>query len=261
MPKFEFKKNMIIGMVHLLPLINTTHYKDNNEEIIKRAIEDAKTLEGANVDAIMVENMGDSPLRETLKHEQAIMLAVIVSKIVDAVNIPVGVDAAFNDYKTSLSISKATGASFIRIPVFVDTVIYHDGIIYPKGASAIEYRKEIMASDVKILADIQVKYTYMLNQNIKIEDSAKMAEANHADAVIVTGSSSGDETPIDLVERVKRIVKIPVFIGSGLSESNILKELSIADGAIVGSSLKKDKKIENPISFELTRKLLEKIGK
>ena len=95
----------------------------------------------------------------------------------------------------------------------------------------------------------------------KIEDSAKMAEANHADAVIVTGSSSGDETPIDLVERVKRIVKIPVFIGSGLSESNILKELSIADGAIVGSSLKKDKKIENPISFELTRKLLEKIGK
>ena len=78
MPKFEFKKNMIIGMVHLLPLINTTHYKDNNEEIINRAIEDAKTLEGANVDAIMVENMGDSPLRETLKHEQAIMLAVIL---------------------------------------------------------------------------------------------------------------------------------------------------------------------------------------
>ena len=117
--KFEINQNLIIGMVHCLPLVNTKDYKNNNDEILKRAIEDAVTLEKAGVGAIMVENMGDNPLKETLDHEQAIQLAVITKAIKDVVKIPVGIDAAFNDYKTSLAIAKAVGGAFVRIPVYV----------------------------------------------------------------------------------------------------------------------------------------------
>lgn len=257
--KFEINQNLIIGMVHCLPLVNTKDYKNNNDEILKRAIEDAVTLEKAGVGAIMVENMGDNPLKETLDHEQAIQLAVITKAIKDVVKIPVGIDAAFNDYKTSLAIAKAVGGAFVRIPVYVDTVVYHGGILYPKAIEAVKYRREIQAEDVLIIADIQVKYTYMLNSEITIETSAKMAASSGADAVIVTGLSSGNETPIEIVERVKNVVKIPVLVGSGIDEKNIKKQFSIANGAIVGSSLKEDKKIENPISFELTKRLVDSL--
>ena len=80
-----FKKNLVIGMVHLKPLIGTPDYKDNNKEIIKWAINDAKTLEKAGVDAIMIENMGDNPLGEKLNFEQAIFLSAVSALIKKAV--------------------------------------------------------------------------------------------------------------------------------------------------------------------------------
>ena len=48
-----------------------------------------------------------------------------------AVQIPVGLDAAFNDCEADIAIAAMVGASFIRVPVFVDTVLFTDGIIQP----------------------------------------------------------------------------------------------------------------------------------
>lgn len=257
--KFEFKQNMVIGMIHCDALVGTPYYKNNDDEIIKKALEDAVTLEKAGVDAIMIENMGDTPLKETLEHEQAIFLAMISTRIRDKVKVPIGIDAAFNDYKTSLAIAKAVKADFVRIPVYVDTVLYHGGILHARSVETMNYRKKINAENVKIMADVQVKYTYMLNSEISIEDSAKMAVSSGADAVIVTGLSSGNETPIEIIERVKKVVNVPVFIGSGVDNKNIKKQFEVATGAIVGSSLKENKDISKPISYELTKELMDSL--
>ncbi|OQA78885.1 MAG: putative sgc region protein SgcQ [Tenericutes bacterium ADurb.Bin239] len=254
-----FKKNLVIGMVHLKPLIGTPDYKDNNKEIIKWAINDAKTLEKAGVDAIMIENMGDNPLGEKLNFEQAIFLSAVSALIKKAVKIPIGLDAAFNDYKTGLAICKALDLDFVRLPVYVDTVIYHGGILYPVAVEATRYRKLLGAEKVKILADIQVKYTYMLSKDISLIDSAKMAQSSGADAVIVTGVSTGQQTPIEALEQVKKNVKIPVLIGSGVSVNNVKEQFAIADGAIIGSAFKEGKDISKPISYELTKEFMDKV--
>ena len=60
-----FKKKMIIGMVHLLPLPGNAAYQDNKDEIELRAIEDAKTLIKGGVDAIALENFSDWPQYST----------------------------------------------------------------------------------------------------------------------------------------------------------------------------------------------------
>ncbi len=247
----------IIGMVHCLPLPGTVGFKNNMEHIKQQAIQDAITLERAGCTAIMIENMGDGPLNNVLDVEQTVALAVIAALIKEKVSIPIGVDAAFNDYKAALSITKAIGADFVRIPVFVDTVMYYNGTIEPCAREAVIFRKKIYADNIKILADIQVKHTYMVNSNISIIDSAKQAVSCLADGIIVTGTSIGVETPIDIIKQVKEIVNIPVFAGSGVNAENIKEQLSIADGVIVGSSLKESGNISNPISFELTRKLIK----
>ncbi len=255
--KIGINKQTIIGMVHCLPLPGSAGFKNNMEEIKKQALQDAETLESAGCDALIVENMGDGPFSVFLEPEQIAALSAIAILVKEKVSIPVGIDAAFSDYKASLGIAKAIGADFIRIPVFVDTVLYYGGIISPSARETLLMRKRLQAENIKILADIQVKHTYMLNSNISIEDSAHMAEASGADAIIVTGSAIGTETPLDVIERVKKAVKIPVLAGSGVNAKNIKKQLMIADGCIVGSSLKENGIISNPVSYELTKRIVD----
>ncbi len=249
-------KKTVIGMVHCLPLPGTAGFKDNMDEIKAQAVNDAIVLEKAGCSAIMIENMGDGPFNHELDTEQSVALAVVSTLVKEKINIPVGIDAAFNDYKTALSIAKAIGADFVRIPVFVDTVMYYNGTIQPCSRKAVLFRKKINAENVKILADVQVKHTYMVNPNISVVDSAKQAASCYADGIIVTGSSIGLETPIDMIKQVKKAVKIPVFAGSGVNAQNIKEQLNIADGAIIGSSLKEGGVISNPISYKLTKEVL-----
>ena len=178
-------------------------------------------------------------------------------QVKNAVNIPVGVDAAFNDCEANLAIAAITGASFIRVPVFVDTVVFTDGIINPCAKKCMEMRKALGKEDIKILADVQVKHAHMLLPYISIEQSAKEAAENGADGIIVTGTQIGEETPIDLIQRVKKVVKVPVYAGSGVKAGNIKEQLQIADGAIIGSSLKEGGILSNPISYDLVKEVLD----
>ncbi|PAT01729.1 photosystem I assembly BtpA [Candidatus Izimaplasma bacterium ZiA1] len=247
----------IIGMVHCLPLLMTPNSSKDIDKVASQAVSDAITLEKAGVDAIIVENMGDGPLGVKLDFEQSIHLSAVTALVKKSVNIPIGIDAAFNDYKTALSIAKVVGADFIRIPVFVDTVVGHLGVVKPCAREAMYYRKMIDAKDVKIFGDIQVKHSRMLLKDIPITESAHLAEAMGADAIIVTGVSTGFETPIDVIQKVKESVKIPVIAGSGIDTSNVNVQMKLVDGAIVGSSLKENKDLKNPISYDLTRALIK----
>ena len=246
----------VIGMVHCLPLPGSFGYGGDMEKILSQAVQDAQTLEKAGVDAVIVENMGDTPFTAKLNKAQIAALAAAARKVADAVSIPVGVDAAFNDYEASLAIAAAAGATFIRVPVFVDTVLFSDGIIYPCAHDCVNYRKQMSLEHIKILADCQVKHSYMLCPSISIEASAKEAAGAGADGIIITGSVIGEETPIE----VKKVVKIPVFAGSGVKPANVREQLTIADGCIVGSSFKKDGVLTNPIDYALARELIEAKG-
>lgn len=257
MNKLDFNKKLIIGMVHCLPFPGTVKYSDDMSKIVSQAIEDAKTLESAGADAVIIENMGDDPFNEKLDNVQVAALASVSTLVAQKINIPIGIDAAMNDYETALSVAKVIGADFVRIPVFVDTVEYYGGIIEPCARKALLYRKSINAEDVKIFADIQVKHTHMLLPTVSIEDSAGAAISCGADAIIVTGTHIGKETPMEIIKKVKAMSSIPVLVGSGVRKENIKEQLELADGAIIGSSLKVDGVISNPISYDLTKEIID----
>jgi membrane complex biogenesis BtpA family protein len=259
MRKTEFigmGKPFVIGMVHCLSLPGMPGFCGDMKKVIDQAVNDAIILERSGMDAIIIENMGDNPFGVVLDTEQACALAVVSANVARAVKIPIGIDAAMNDYKTSFSIAKAIDGTFVRIPVFVDTVEFFGGIIGPCARQAMIFRKNLQAEDIKIFADIQVKHTHMVLSHVTIEDSARTAESCGADAIIVTGTHFGVETPIEIIERVRKVTKLPLIAGSGVKTSNIREQLSIADGAIVGSSLKEGGMIEHPVSLKLASDLI-----
>lgn len=253
---FQLQSSTIIGMVHCLPLPTTAGFSGDYQNIIAQAVKDAITLEKAGVDAVIVENMGDTPFSAHLNKAQLAALTAAAAAVRNAVEIPVGIDAAFSDCEADFAIAAVTGASFVRVPVFVDTVCFTDGIIYPCAKKCVEYRKQMGLEHVKILADVQVKHAHMLLPQITIEQSAKEAADSGADGIIVTGSQIGEETPLDFIKRVKQVVNLPVFAGSGVKAENIKGQMQVADGAIIGSSLKEGGILTNPISYDLVRNVL-----
>ncbi|WP_243108574.1 BtpA/SgcQ family protein [Clostridium rectalis] len=254
-------KKAIIGMVHLLPLPGSAMFDGDMEKVYSQAIHDTKVLEEGGVAALMVENFGDMPYSKELSLEQSTALAAVAAVVKENTKLPVGIDAAFCDYKSAIACAKATGADFVRLAVFVDTVECFAGILEPCCAQALKYRKQIDAQEVMIFADIQVKHTHMLVENVDIIESASVAVNCGADAVIVTGLATGMETPIETVKRVKDNVSCPVIIGSGVNCKNIKEQMNIADGAIVGSSLKYDNVVTNKVHIDKVKELMFNLGK
>lgn len=245
-------EKLSMGMVHTQPLPGSFRNTKDIEEIVKLAVADAVTLEKAGFDVVIVENVNDSPYdsKDPLPDYKIAALARICTEVKNAVKIPVGIDACGNQL-AGLDIAMMTGLEFIRLSNLVDIRVSNRGIVMPCGGDAVLHRKAIGADNVAIFADIQVKHTYPLLEGISLEQSASWAVGSGADVIIVTGAETGMETDAGALERVKKVVKVPVIAGSGVSKENVKEQYSVCDGAIIGSSLKQKKNLMNPIDYEL----------
>ena len=120
------------------------------------------------------------------------------------------------DCRDVFSIAKASGADFVRITAFVDTLHFPVGTVQPCAVQAWEVRREGNMQDISILADIQVKHAELVYPQTTLEQSAYLAQAQGADAIVVTGNATGEETPMETIRRVAKVSKIPIVVGSGL---------------------------------------------
>ena len=100
-------------MVHCQALPGTLHYHGDIERIIRLAVEDARELEAGGVDGICVENGNDSPTGERLEAAQIAALGVVAAKVREQVQIPLGIDAAFNDCRAAFAVAVASGAESV----------------------------------------------------------------------------------------------------------------------------------------------------
>jgi hypothetical protein len=231
-------KNPIIGMVHFPPLLGYENFP-GLKRCLEKSLNDAKTLEEGGVDALMFENNYDIPHQEFVGPETVVIMTLLIQKISEKISIPFGINVLWNDYKAALSIAKITGGSFIRVPVFIDSVKTQYGKIFANPKEVLSFRRKIGAEDIALFTDIHVKHAKMLEPR-SISESAKEAVKEGADALIITGKWTGDAPDIsDLKEARKAVGKdLPILIGSGATKDNVDSLLQYADGVIVGTALK-----------------------
>jgi predicted TIM-barrel enzyme len=85
----------LIGMVHLAALPGSPHASLRVERIARAAAAEAKVLEDAGFDAVLVENMHDLPyLRRRVGPEVVAAMAACTLCVRAAVSVPVGVRQA-----------------------------------------------------------------------------------------------------------------------------------------------------------------------
>lgn len=228
-------KKPIIGALHLLPMNGKA--SGDIKDILKFARLDLKALDTGGVDGIIIENNYDLPHKINVDTGTVALMTTVCKELRKSTKLPIGISVLWNDYRSALSIAKETGASFVRIPAFVDSVMTDFGRADAVADDAIAFRKSISAGNVAIFADVQVKHAKMVKDK-PIEESANDAEKHGADAIIITGKWTGDAPDTERIRKARAATKLPILVGSGLDNGNAVELLSVADGAIVGTALK-----------------------
>ena len=250
----------IIGMVHLIPLPGSPAYNGwSMDTVIEKALRDARTLVENGVDGLIVENMWDLPyyVAKEVPPEEMTAHAVAAREVVKSFDVPVGITVIHNGGRVALAIAKAAGAKFIRDCLLTGSYLWDTGQLdHGNATELLRMRKWLYAEDIKIFADVYKKHAVTF-PGIDPETHAIWSDFYMADALIVTGRMTGQETPLELVERVKKAAPDrPILIGSGLNPDNALKLLKVADGAIVGTYFKYGGITQNPVDPERVRKLM-----
>ncbi len=251
----------VIGMVHVQALPGTPKNRMKLNEIIQRAINDAKLLEQGGVDAIMIENMHDRPYlnRKAGPEIVAAMTAVAVS-LRKEVSVPLGIQILAGANREALSVAMAANFEFIRAEGFVFGHLADEGMMNSDAAELLRFRKNIGAAHIQIFTDIKKKHSsHALSADVSLAETAKAAEFFLSDGVIVTGPATGEQASKEELIAVKGTVQTPVLIGSGIDTKNISEFWNLADGFIVGSSLKADGKWENDVDPARLNEFMQQI--
>jgi len=240
----------LIGMIHLLPLPGSPRYNgDGISGAVDAALRDAKALQKGGVDGLLVENYGDLPFKPTPTDPETVAsMTAIGQEVSKQVDLPIGVNVLRNGSLAALAIAHVIRARFIRVNVFAETLLTDQGIIDACAHNLMRFRKQLGASDVAIFADVRSKHAAPLTSRPVEESARDAAYRGMAEALIVTGLRTGAEPDKDQLHRIR--VSVPdrrILIGSGVTTQNAAKLLKEADGAIVGTYLKENGMIENPV--------------
>ena len=239
---------VLIGVIHLLPLPGSPRFRGGFQPVLDRAVADAVAYEKGGASAVIIENFGDTPFTAgSVAPETIAAMARAGAAVRAATQLPIGFNVLRNDARAALGLAAACDGCFIRVNVHTGVMLTDQGIIQGNAYETIR-AKAHLCPQTQILADVHVKHAVPLG-NESIQDAARNAwERGEVDALIVTGAGTGLPVLAADVETVREICPdAPVLIGSGFNMENALEFLPRINGAIVGSSLKKNGRRSNPV--------------
>jgi uncharacterized protein len=247
-PLFDSHRKVLIGVVHLRPLPGSPRWKGDLAGVIKAAVADACAYERGGAHALFIENFGDVPFTKSNVGPETIAAMAVAGRAVrEAVKLPIGFNVLRNDARAALALCAACGGSFIRVNVHTGAMLTDQGLIEGDAHETLRYRQRI-CPETLIFADVHVKHAVSL-RNSSLEISARDAvERGLADALIVSGTGTGLAADIAEVERVRTAIpRARILLGSGVTLANVRDFMPLADGAIVGTSLKVKGNVANSV--------------
>ncbi len=252
----------IIGMLHAPALPGAPGYQGSFEAVREAVLRDAEALVTGGVHGLMLENFGDVPFYPgRVPAEVVACMTSLAVQVRTRFDVPLGINVLRNDGRSALAVAVAAGAQFIRVNVLCGARVTDQGILQAVAHHLLRDRVLLEAGTIRILADVDVKHSAPLGPRSLEDEARETLERGGADGLIVTGAATGQPTEVDAVFRVKRVVgKAPVLVGSGITPETIASFLPIADGFIVGTSLKREGGTTNPVELARVRALVGAIG-
>ncbi|MBN1535559.1 MAG: BtpA/SgcQ family protein [Anaerolineales bacterium] len=252
----------VIAMAHFPPLPGTPLYdaKSGIEGMLDVMREDIKKLLAGGVDGILFCNEGDRPYALKADLEAAAVMARVITEL-RPTDRPFGVDFLW-DARLPLAVGLATGASFVR-EVFTGVYESDMGLWSTDAAATLRYRHNIGADHIRVFYNVTPEFASFLGVRSLGERAKSAVISSLADVILVSGMAAGTEPKLDTLKEVKDAVgdMVPVLLNTGGKAENIRQYLSVADGVIVGSSLKVDGYTWNPVDEKRVEAFMAEVKK
>jgi membrane complex biogenesis BtpA family protein len=240
----------IIGMAHLPPLPGSPLYDaaggmQNVRDWVRR---DLAALQEGGIHAVMFCNENDRPYRLDADAASIAGLTDVVASLRSELSVPFGIDVLW-DPRATLAVAAATGAAFCR-EIFTGAFAGDFGLWVRSAGDAFRYRREIGAEQVRLLFNINAEFAAPLAPRPIAEVARSVVFSSNPDALCVSGPITGQPVDASGLAEVAGAVKasgVPVLVNTGFRASQALALLELADGAVVGSSLKIDGVTWNPV--------------
>jgi hypothetical protein len=216
---------------------------------------DLRVLQAAGVDGVMFCNEADLPYQLEVGSEIPTAMAAVIGELRSELRIPFGVNVLW-DAKASLALARATGARFIRE---VLTGVYESdlGMIAPAIGEIAGYRTMIGADDVALFDNIAPEFASAIGRR-EIADRARGAAFLGMDAILISGPAAGVSFEMSDLRAAKDAVPdVDVVANTGVTAERIAEVFRVADGAIIGTSLKRDGVTWNPVDPERAGRLMD----
>ncbi len=226
----------IIGMLHLKG--------DDDKDTFERAVREFEIYRQEGIDAVMVETyfgtytQAEKMLSYLQKNSDGMVYGVNCLNV-DAMGFELG-----NEY----------GCSFLQI----DSVVGH---VKPRDEESIDaffklYQKKY--PELFLMGGVRFKYQPMLSVN-SLEDDLHTA-MTRCDGICVTQNATGEETDLEKIRSFKEIIgEFPLYVCSGVRADNVYSQLSIADGAVVGSYFKDTYRDDGDVCREHVKVLMDEV--
>jgi membrane complex biogenesis BtpA family protein len=242
------RKKPVIAMAHIPALPGTPRYDSAGgiSHLIDWVRADVEKLIQGGVDGIMFCNEDDRPYLLNAGIEQIAAMTRVVAELAPE-DLPFGVDFLW-DPMAAIAIAHATGAAFMRE---VLTGVYESdmGLWAPDAAKFARFRHQIGAANIRVFYNVVPEFSSPLGSRTVEQRTRSAVVSSLADGILVSGAMAGDVPDLTLLKQAKAGAanEVPVFLNTGASVDNIFNFLEVADGVIVGSSLKKDGHTWNPV--------------
>jgi membrane complex biogenesis BtpA family protein len=231
----------VIAMVHLGALPGAPLYDPEAgiEGLVEGARKDLRALQAAGFDAIMFGNENDRPYEFAVDTASTATMGYVIGRLRDEITVPFGVNVLW-DPMSSIALAAATGASFVR-EIFTGTYASDMGPWTPDAGKAMRYRDRLHRSDLPLLYNVSAEFAHSLDGR-SLPDRARSAVfSSIPDAILVSGAITGEAAKMGDLEAVKSVLPdTPVLANTGVKHATVAEVLRVADGCIVGSSLKVD---------------------
>ena len=234
-------KKPVIAMVHLGALPGSPLYDDAGgiDSIIDAARSDLEALQSAGFDAIMFGNENDRPYAFDVDTASTATMAFVIGRLRGEITIPFGVNVLW-DPNSTIALAAATGADFVR-EIFTGTYASDMGPWNPDAGAAMRYRNALGCKDVAMLYNVSAEFADSLDRRPLADRARSAVFSSIPDAVLVSGQITGEAAKLSDLEAVKAVLPdTPVLANTGVKHATIADVLAVADGCIVGSSLKVD---------------------
>ena len=228
------------------------------KSVVATARAEMAALQDGGVDAIMFSNEFSMPYLTSVRDETVAAMARVIGELIPDIHVPYGVNVLW-DPKRSLDLAMAVDASFVR-EIFTGVYASDFGVWNTNCGDTVRHQHAIGAEHVKLLFNIVPEAAKYIQRDNLAEIARSTVFNCRPDALCVSGLTAGAETDASVLQCVKNAVpNTVVFANTGVRPENVVQQLSIADGAVTGTTFKKDGLFENHVDINRVRSFMDKV--